>query len=102
MCVLIPFLSPFSIGLIPLGSPKYIPPVNSLTIIISSPETTSGFRVEASTNCLKQIAGLKLAKSFNSFLSFNNALSGFLENSRLSHVGPPTAPSIITSLSSAL
>ena len=80
----IPFLSPFSIGLIPLGSPKYIPPVSSLTIIISKPETISGFKVEASTNCLKHIAGLKFAKSFNSFLNFKRALSGFLEKS--SHI----------------
>ena len=67
--------------MIPLGSPKYIPPVSSLTIIMSKPETISGFKVDASTNCLKHIAGLKLAKSFNSFLNFRRALSGFLENS---------------------
>ena len=100
--MLIPFLSPLSIGLIPLGSPKYIPPVSSLTIIISRPETISGLRVDASTNCLKHIAGLKFANSFNSFLNFNNALSGFFENSRPSHYGPPTAPNITTSLSRAL
>ena len=100
--MLIPFLSPLSIGLIPLGSPKYIPPVNSLTIIMSKPDTISGFNVDASTNCSKQIAGLKLANNFNSFLSFNKALSGFFENSKLSHLGPPTAPSITTSLSRAL
>ena len=74
-----PLLSPFSIGLIPLGSPKYIPPVNSLTIIISNPDTISGLRLEASTNCLKQIAGLRLANSFSSFLNFKSALSGLLE-----------------------
>ena len=88
--------------MIPLGSPKYIPPVSSLTIIISSPETISGFKLEASTNCLKQIAGLKFAKSLSSFLNFNNALSGFLEKSKLSHFGPPTAPKITASLSKAL
>ena len=68
----------------------------------SKPETISGLSVDASTNCLKQIAGLKLANNFNSFLNFNNALSGFFVNSRLSHLGPPTAPNIITSLSKAL
>ena len=52
--------------------------------------------------CLKQIAGLKLANNFNSFLNFNNALSGFLEKSKLSHFGPPTAPNITTALSKAL
>ena len=69
---------------------------------MSNPDTTSGLRVDASTNCLKQIAGLKFANSFNSFLSFNNALSGFLENSTLSHLGPPTAPKITASDSRAL
>ena len=66
------------------------------------PEIVSGLRVDASTNCLKHIAGLKLANNFNSFLNFSNALSGFLENSRLSHLGPPTAPRITTSHSNAL
>ena len=62
----------------------------------------SGFKLEASTNCLKHIAGLKLANNFNSFLSFKSARSGFLANSKLSHLGPPTAPKITASLSSAL
>jgi len=44
---------------------------------MSKPDTISGFNVDASTNCSKQIAGLKLANNFNSFLSFNKALSGF-------------------------
>ena len=39
--------------------------------MISKPETTSGFNVEASTSCLKQIAGLRFANNFNSFLNFN-------------------------------
>ena len=69
---------------------------------MSKPETISGFNVDASTNCLKHIAGLKFANNFNSFLSFHNALSGFFENSKLSHLGPPTAPSITTALSKAL
>ena len=69
---------------------------------MSNPDTISGFRVEASTNCSKQIAGLKFANSFNSFLNFNKALSGFFEKSKLSHLGPPTAPRITTSLSRAL
>ena len=66
------------------------------------PEIVSGLSVEAFTNCSKQIAGLKFANNFNSFLNFNNALSGFFENSKLSHLGPPTAPNITTSLSNAL
>ena len=58
--------------------------------------------VDASTNCLKHIAGLKLANNFNSFRSFKSALSGLLANSKLSHLGPPTAPRITASLSKAL
>ena len=61
----------------------------------------SGFNEDASTNCLKHIAGLRLANNFNSFLNFNNALSGLLENSKLSHCGPPTAPNMTASLSNA-
>ena len=64
---------------------------------MSNPDTISGLSVEDSTNCLKQIAGLKFANSFNSFLSFKRALSGFFENSKLSHLGPPHAPSITAS-----
>ena len=65
--------------------------------MISNPETISGLRVEESTSCLKQIAGLKLANNFSSFLSFQRALSGFFENSKLSHLGPPQAPNITAS-----
>ena len=61
-----PFTLHFQLVLIPLGSPKYIPPV-ILTIIISKPETISGLSVDASTNCLKHIAGLKFAKVLTLF-----------------------------------
>ena len=64
---------------------------------MSKPETISGLSVEDSTNCSKQIAGLKFANNFNSFLSFKSALSGFFENSKLSHLGPPQAPNITAS-----
>ena len=47
---------------------------------MSKPETISGFSVDASTNCSKHIAVLKLANNFNSFLSFNKDLSGFFDN----------------------
>ena len=50
---------------------------------MSKPDTISGFKVDESTNCLKQIAGLRLANNFSSFLSFKRALSGFLEKSKL-------------------
>ena len=69
---------------------------------MSRPETISGLSVDASTNCSKQIAGLKFANNFNSFLSLSSALSGFFEKSTLSHFGPPTAPNMTTSLSNAL
>ena len=69
---------------------------------MSSPETISGFKLDASTNCLKHMAGLKFANNFNSFLNFSNALSGFFENSKLSHFGPPTAPKTTAWLSNAL
>ena len=69
---------------------------------MSKPDTISGFKLDASTNCLKQIAGLRLANNFNSFLNFNSALSGLFENSKLSHCGPPTAPKITASDSKAL
>ena len=64
---------------------------------MSKPETISGFKEDESTNCLKQIAGLKFANNLSSFLSFNRALSGFFENSKLSHFGPPQAPKITAS-----
>ena len=102
MCVLTPFRSLFFIGSIPRGSPKYIPPVSSLTIIMSNPETISGLREDESTNCSKQIAGLKFANNLSSFLSLRRALSGFFENSNLSHFGPPHAPNITASHSNDL
>jgi hypothetical protein len=40
------YLSPFFDFSIPLGSPKYDPELNSLTIIISRPETMLGFKEE--------------------------------------------------------
>ena len=70
--------------------------------MMSRPDTISGFRVDASTNCLKQIAGLKFANNFNSFLSLRRALSGLLEKSKLSYFGPPTAPKMTASHSNDL
>ena len=46
---------------------------------MSRPDTISGLSVDESTNCLKQIAGLKFANNFNSFLNLRRALSGFFE-----------------------
>ena len=69
---------------------------------MSKPDTTSDLSVDASTSCLKQIAGLKFANNFNSFLSLSSALSGLFEKSKLSYYGPPTAPKITASHSKDL
>ena len=64
---------------------------------MSSPETISGFKLDASTNCLKHMAGLKFANNFNSFLNLSNALSGFFENSKpvsYTHLTLPTKCSV--------
>ena len=76
----------------PLGSPKYIPPVNSRTIIISVFSIISDFKLDESINGLNIVAGLKLENRFRLFLSLRSACSGFLLCSTLSHLGPPTAP----------
>ena len=58
-------------------SPKYNPPVNSLTIIRSNPfSPVSFFKTQASDNSLYKYAGRKLAKSFNSFLNLSKPASG--------------------------
>ena len=46
---------------------------------MSKPDTISGFKVDESTNCLKQIAGLKLANNFNSFLNLKELFQVFLK-----------------------
>ena len=89
----------FSIN--PLGSPKYMPPVSSLTIKRSKSDTNSFLIVEAETKYLDKIAGLKLAKKSYSALILNNPFSGFFSEGKSSHLGPPTAPNKIASLQSA-
>ena len=76
----------------PLGSPKYIPPVNSLTIIISRPSIISFFNADASTRAGKHIAGRRLANKSKSFLNLKRPASGLFSYSTFSHFGPPTAP----------
>ncbi len=63
--VLTPRFWPVSVSKIPLGLPKYMPPVSSRTTIISTPSTTSRFRVEASINWGIIFAGRKLANNSN-------------------------------------
>ena len=48
----------------PLGSPKYIPPVNSRTIIISVFSIISDFKLDESINGLNIVAGLKFENRF--------------------------------------
>ena len=61
-----------------------MPPVNSLNIIISSPDTISFFKLDASASASNTIAGRKLANKLSSFLNLNNPLSGFSEKGKLS------------------
>ena len=69
---------------------------------MSRSDIISAFKLDALTSSEKQIAGLKFANNLISFLNLRSALSGFFENSRLSHLGPPTAPKRTASLSMAL
>ena len=83
---------------IPLGSPKYIPPVSSLIINISKLLIISGFKLDDSINESNTIAGLKLAKRSSSFLILRRPLSGLFSKGSFSHFGPPTAPKRIASV----
>ena len=69
-----------------------MPPVNSLTIIISRPSIISFFKAEASTRAGKHNAGLRFANKSKSFLNLKRPASGLFSYSTLSHFGPPTAP----------
>jgi len=69
--------------------------------MMSRPETNSVFRVEASARASKTIAGRRLANSSISLRRRSRPRSGFTEKSRLSHLGPPTAPSSTASASMA-
>ncbi len=91
-------LCPNSVSLLPL-SPKYIPPVSSLTTHISNPSPIiSAFKGEESFKGSKSIPGLIFAYKPNSFLRPKIALSGLLSEGSLSHFTPPTAPSRMESL----
>ena len=54
--------------------------------------TTSFFKVEAETRASKTNAGLRFAKSSNSFLKPKSPASGLFDLSTSSHFDPPTAP----------
>ena len=85
-----------------LGSPKYIHPVNYLTIKRSKPSIISLFKVEAPEVSVKHIDGLKFAKKFNSDLILKSPFSGLSFEGKLSHLGPPTPPNKIASAALAL
>ena len=89
-----PFFPPFH----PF-SPKYIPPVSSLTISISrfSP-IISSLRGQAFFNALCIVAGLRFAYRPRFSLRPSSAISGLNIPDKLSHFGPPTAPKRTLSL----
>ena len=99
--VFTPCLEPSSRVFTYLGSPKYKSPVNSRTIMISKPSTTSLFKVELSTKASKTFAGRRFAKRANSLRIPSKPRSGRCLYSKLSHFGPPTAPSKVASASLA-
>ncbi len=78
-----------------------MPPVNSRTIRISKPDTTSGFSVDASASCGYKMAGRKLPNRPNSERIFSKPRSGRIARSKASHLGPPTAPKSTASTSRA-
>ncbi len=75
----VPFSVPSGSFSTPLGSPKYNPPVSSLTTRRSTPSMTSPFNVEASIRDLNILTGRRFAKRAISFLSVSSALSGLIE-----------------------
>ena len=85
----------------PLGSPKYSPPVSSRTIKISKFSITPFLREDASASSLNRKAGRRFANKSSSFLKVKSACSGLLSHSKESHFGAPTAPKRIASESFA-
>src|SRR5688572_29778540 len=71
--------------------------VSSRTIMMSRPLTISGFRLEASANSGKTVAGRRLAKKSHSLRRPRIAASGRSGRSSLSYCGPPTAPKRVAS-----
>src|SRR6185312_9488068 len=78
-----------------------MPPVLSRTIIRSSPRTTSGYSVEASTSGSSTMAGRKLANRSSSLRRRRMASSGRSWKPSFSHFGPPTEPNRMASASRA-
>src|SRR3979409_490474 len=78
-----------------------MPPVNSRTIMMSRPATSSRFNVEASANASNTNAGRRLANRSISLRSFSRPRSGCNSNGKVSHFGPPTEPNSTASLACA-
>ena len=75
-------------------SPKYIPPVSSRTIIISTPSFTSSYLSgEALASDFHSFAGRMLEYSPISCRMRSSPFSGRLSTGMSSHLYPPTAPS---------
>src|ERR1700694_1388699 len=68
--------------------------------MMSVPSTTDRLSGEASTSMGKHLAGLRLAKRSSSLRRPSSPRSGFCSWGRWSHLGPPTAPKRMASLSS--
>ena len=64
---------------------------------MSSPRTTSGFRVDAPASCGQETAGRRFAKTPSSDRRASSPRSGRMLRSIPSHRGPPTAPSRMAS-----
>ena len=74
-------------------SPKYIPPVSSRTIIISTPFLArSGRSGLVGISSSYSTAGRRLANSFMPARRLNKPFSGRMCAFRSFHLGPPTAP----------
>src|SRR6266851_616504 len=71
-------------------------------IMISRPLTISGLSELASIRASNTLAGRRLAKRSISLRRRRSPRSGFLLNSTLSHLGPPTEPNSTASASSAV
>src|SRR3569832_2145820 len=98
--VLKPTRSPFRTS-IPRGWPKYTSPVSSRTIMISSPDTTSGLSDDAPASSGYSSAGRRLANRLSSLRMRNRPRSGRSGRSSVSYCGPPPAPSSTASASRA-
>ena len=74
-------------------APKYSPPVNSRTTMMSTPCNFSGFNGDASINAGCTFTGRRFANTCKPLRSASRPRSGRSLAVGSSHLGPPTAPS---------